>query len=120
MEPEFSDPDYLVLMLTPAHSKNDLLQLEDVLCQLPKKEAIFSPAPQLTQGEQILSVREAMLSLSETLPAEECLGRGLAVPTVGCPPAVPIVVCGEKITEPFLSVFSYYGITECCVVKNTI
>jgi arginine/lysine/ornithine decarboxylase len=120
MEPEFSDRDYLVLMLTPVLSKNDLLHLEDILCQLPQREAVSTPAPQLTQGEQILSVREAMLSLSETLPAEKCLGRIAAAPTVGCPPAVPIVVCGEKITASVLSGLAYYGITECCVVKNKI
>ena len=118
MEPEFADRDYLVLMLTPELDTAALRQLRDVLCRLPQKESLVSAAPQLTSGEQALSVRDAMLSPSETLPAEQCLGRILAVPTVGCPPAVPILVCGEKITESVLSCFSYYGITACCVVNN--
>ena len=73
-------------------------------------------APKFTQGRKKLSVREAMFALSETLPIEASLGRVLAVPTVGCPPAVPILVCGEEITEEAIACFAYYGITTCCVV----
>jgi len=32
-------------------------------------------------------------------------------------PAVPILVCGERITAHTLDCFEYYGITECCVTK---
>jgi arginine/lysine/ornithine decarboxylase len=59
-----------------------------------------------------------MLSYSEVLPIGECLGRILAVPTLGCPPAVPILVCGERIDESALRCFAYYGIDTCCVVKK--
>jgi len=85
---------------------------------LPKKAPIVSPAPRLIPGQQVLSVREAMLSDSEILPAQQCAGRILAVPTVGCPPAVPILVCGEKITPHTIACFRYYGISDCCVVKE--
>lgn len=118
MEPEFVDSDYLVLMLTPEIGRDGLQRIERVLCELPKKEAIPDNVPQFIPSEQILSVREAMLANSETLPVEQCQGRILAVPTVGCPPAVPILVCGEKITEYAISCFQYYGITHCCVVKD--
>ena len=117
-EPEFADPDYLVLMLTPEISAESLHQLEQILCRLPQKPAIVSPAPVFVPGQQALSVRDAMLSDSETLPIAQCLGRILAVPTVGCPPAVPILVCGERITAHAIACFSYYGIPHCCVVKS--
>lgn len=118
MEPEFADQGYLVLMLTPEITGDSLDQLEQVLCRLPSKEAIEAPAPQFIRCEPILSIREAMLSDSETLPVEQCLGRVLAVPSVGCPPAVPILVCGEMITEQAISGLSYYDITSCRVVKE--
>lgn len=117
MEPEFADPEYLVLMLTPENGDAALDRIGQVLSGLPQKEAIPEQAPQMVPGEQVLSVREAMLSDSEFLPAEECLGRILAVPTVGCPPAVPILMCGERITAHAVSCFQYYGISTCCVVK---
>ena len=93
-------------------------RLGQVFCQLPKREAIGDAAPKLVRGERVMSVRDAMLSESQTLPTEQCLGRVLAVSTVGCPPAVPILVCGERITEETLSCFSYYDIKSCCVVKE--
>ena len=119
IEPEFADQDYLVLMLTPEISQESLIQLEKVLLALPQKAPIVFPAPKLIPSQQILSVREAMLSDSEILPVQQCVGRVLAAPMVGCPPAVPILVCGEQITEQAVDRFCYYGICECCVVKQS-
>lgn len=117
MEPEFADRDHLVLMLTPEIPADALRQAAQVLCRLPKKESIPEPASAFLPSAQALSIREAMLSNSEILPVDQCLDRILAVPTVGCPPAVPILVCGERITEHAIACFRYYGISECCVVK---
>ena len=116
MEPEFADPDFLVLMLTPENA--DLQPLAQALCSVPKQSPICDPAPAFVMGQAAMSVRRALLSVGETLPAHACLGRILAVPTVGCPPAVPILVCGEVVTPHALSCLSYYGITHCCVVKE--
>jgi arginine/lysine/ornithine decarboxylase len=63
-------------------------------------------------------VREALLSPSEVLPVDECIGRIAAAATVGCPPAVPIVVSGEKIDESAAECFKYYGIETCAVIKK--
>jgi arginine/lysine/ornithine decarboxylase len=65
-----------------------------------------------------MSVREALLSPSEELPVHQCVGRVLAAATVGCPPAVPIVVSGERIDESAAECFRYYGIETCCVIKR--
>lgn len=116
IECEFADPDYLVLMLTPAITALDLERVGDVLTALPQRRPMMTSLPNIGRPERALSVREAMLSLSETIPAKESLGRILADATVGCPPAVPILVCGERIDENAISCFAYYGITHCAVV----
>ena len=118
IEAEFADRDYTVLMLTPEIGVNGLQQLEQALLYISPKVPIEEACPTFLKGERILSAREAMLSESETLPAKECLGRILAVPSIGCPPAVPVLVCGEKIDEQALACFEYYGIKTCCVVKK--
>ena len=64
-----------------------------------------------------MSVREAILSPAETLPVDQCVGRVLAMATVGCPPAVPIVVSGEVIDQTAVDCMRYYGIETCSVVK---
>ena len=63
-----------------------------------------------------MSVRQAMLASQETVDVENCIGRVLASPSVGCPPAVPIAVCGERIDRQIAELFRYYSITQCCVV----
>ena len=118
MEPEFADRDHFVLMLTPELPSGALEKIERAFCAIPKREADAAPTPVFLPGETVLSVREAMLSESEILPVACCAGRVLAAASVGCPPAVPIIVCGERITEHALRCFEYYGITECCVVKG--
>jgi len=118
VEPEFADPDYVVLLLSAQTDDDTLRQLETVLQSIEKKPPKTATCIPLQKPEKRLTIRQAMLAPSETLPAEACLGRILAMPTVGCPPAVPILVCGEEIDQHALSCFAYYGIESCSVVKE--
>ncbi len=113
---EFSDPDHLVLMFTPENTEAELRRLESFLLSLPRLPAMQDAPPPLPTPQPVLSPREALLSPFETLPAERCLGRILATPCVGCPPAVPIAVCGERLSAEALALFRYYGIEELDVV----
>jgi len=113
---EFADPDHLVLMLTPEIGDEGLALLKTALLALPKKQPITALPPALSLPERVLSPREAMLSPSEEIPAKESLGRILASPSLGCPPAVPIVVSGERITAEAVAAFAYYGTEGCRVV----
>jgi arginine/lysine/ornithine decarboxylase len=118
IECEFADPDYLVLMLTPENTEEDLARLQAALLGIPRKAPIEVPPAMPGRGEQVLSIREAMLSPSEEVCVEEAVGRILASPSVGCPPAVPLLVCGQRITAADLPRFRYYGIDRLRVVKN--
>ena len=55
----------------------------------------------------------------ETVRAEEALGRVCGAPTVGCPPAVPIAVSGERIGREALALFRQYGVEAVKVVQST-
>ena len=114
---EFADPDFLVLMLTPEIGSAGLALLEKALLSLPRRPALSEKAPDFCRPEKVMSIREASLSPSEIVPVSACAGRVLAAANVGCPPAVPIVVCGERIDEAALRCFAYYGIKDCAVVK---
>ena len=114
---EFFDPDYLVLMVTPQMTEADIKRLKDALLSLPKAVPIKKRPPQLSVAQKAMSVREAVLAEYEILPVEKCCGRILALTSVGCPPAVPILACGEQIDADALACFRYYGIVKCCVVK---
>ena len=114
---EFADPDYIVFMFAPENGAESLHQLKSALMALPRRNAIAETAPAFRNAEQLLSIREAALSPSEIIPACESEGRILAAATVGCPPAVPIVVCGERIDRHAIECFRYYGIENCIVIK---
>lgn len=114
---EFCDPDFLVLMPTPEIRGEDMARLEDALGSIAKKAPITTAPPVMTAKERVISPREAVLSECEAIDVNEAEGRVLADITVGCPPAVPIVVSGERIDENAIEVFKYYGITKCSVVK---
>ena len=58
------------------------------------------------------------MSPCETVAVEDSVGRVLAAASVGCPPAVPIVVCGEVIDENAVRCFRYYGIETVTVVEE--
>ena len=115
--PEFADPDYLVLMPTPEITSEELERLENVLVSLEKRERILTSAPNFSLPVRKLSPREAVLSDAERISVSDAVGRVLADITVGCPPAVPIVVSGEEISEDMVRVFEYYGIDHCSVIK---
>lgn len=118
IECEFADPDFLVMMVTPSITEAELDRMVEALCALPRRGEIAERSPALIKPERVLSVREALLSPSEVLPVDECIGRVLAAATVGCPPAVPIVVSGERIGADAVACFGYYGIGTCAVVKE--
>ena len=118
VECEFCDPDFVVLMPSPQMKKEHLEKLETTLLSIPKAPPVASSAPLFHIPKTALSPREASLSVWETLPRELCLGRILAAATVGCPPAVPIAVCGERLDKETLARFAYYGVETCTVVKE--
>ncbi len=113
---EFCDLDFITLMLTPENDDEDLALLEKALSSLPKKEKIISAMPKFTTPPQKISVRDAIFSKNKTVDVKSALGRICGVPTVSCPPAVPIVMCGEEITESVIECFEYYGIEKCSVI----
>jgi len=115
---EYSDPDFLVLMLTPESGRETLSALEKALLALPRKEALPEALLPFPTPRQILTPREALLSPCRDVPVRESLGKILAAPTVSCPPAVPVVVSGEEIGEDAIRVMAYYGITACRVVDG--
>lgn len=112
---EFSDPDYLVMMLTPEIGTVGLQRLTEALLTVERLPPIPELPPFPEKCQPVLSLRQATLCPSETLPVDACVGRILAEASVGCPPAVPILVCGERINETAISGFKYYGITHCRV-----
>ena len=111
IECEYADPRYLVLMFTPENPPQDYDRLREAITACCTARPLGSaPAEEDTAGNFAAlarelaengprcTIREAILAPQEVVPAEEALGRVCAMPTVSCPPAIPIVVSGEMVS----------------------
>lgn len=110
VECEYADRDFLVLMATPENAPEELAQAAAALGQCPGEAN--PPQLPLARGERACSIRQAAFAPRETVDAAHSLGRVCGLPTVGCPPAIPIAVSGERITPEALALFAYYGIEQ--------
>jgi len=115
---EFSDPDFLVMMLSPEFTDLELKRIEDALLSVEKKDPIKETPPPFKKLKKALSVREASFSPWESLNVSDCEGRILANDSSSCPPAVPIAVSGEIIDENAKKCFLYYNVKECKVIRT--
>lgn len=118
IEPEFYDNRFLVLMLTPQNDDDDFKLLNNAFAQLKPKNAIIEKSFKINLPVKKMSVRNAVFAESEIVDVDNSIGRICAAPTVSCPPAVPIAVSGEEITEEVAKLFKYYGTDEILVVKQ--
>lgn len=118
IEPEFSDPDYLVLMVSVMTDVSVFGRLERVFYGLEKRAEIRQTPPRLPGPEQKMPPQEALFSATERITADKAVGRVLADPCVSCPPAVPILMCGEVIDSAAAELFKYYGTDNLLVVKE--
>ncbi len=117
IEPEFADPDVVVLMLTPELGEQSVSKSENALRSIPRLAPITATVPTVTIPERVLTIRQAALSPSVTLPLSQCEGKILADLGFGCPPAVSPIVCGERLDKTAIATLSHYGVTHCRIVK---
>ena len=116
--PEFYDTDHVVLMVSPQNDPAELRRLEEVLAALPRRQAIRQGPPPMPRLEQAVTPHEAMLSPWEEVPLAACCGRISAAGALGCPPAVPVVLCGQRIDAAAVEVLRYYGFRRCAVLTE--
>ena len=118
VECEYADPDDLVLMVSPQNSPEDLEKVRTALAAAGQGSEAPQTPPQMARPRQAMGIRAALLAPAEEVPVAAAAGRVCAAPTVGCPPAVPVVVSGEEISPDAAAVFRYYGIETVRVVRE--
>ena len=117
IESEFSDNKYLVLMATPQNGECDIERLVAALSAIEHRAPITSTPPKYPKAEQAMSIRSAMLAPTETVCVEDAKGRICGTPAVSCPPAVPIIVSGERVTDEVIDLLQFYGTEYIKVIK---
>ena len=127
IECEYADPRYLVLMFTPDNPPQDFERLSAAVLRIAEELAGPVTLPEETAGDfaelerglhRRCTIRQAVFAPQEQLPAERAGGRTCAMPTVSCPPAIPIVVSGEQITPAAAAWMKRYHVEEVSVIRE--
>ena len=127
IECEYSDPRYVVLMFTPENPPQDFERLTAAVRSIAETIPGPIPVPEQTADgfralEQSLAahcaIRQAVFAPQEMIPAEQAAGRVCAIPTVSCPPAIPIVVSGEVVSPAAVELMKRYGIKTISVLRE--
>ena len=117
IECEYADAEHTVLMPSSETKVTDLQKLVATLGK--NKEPRRAPfTVSLPPAKVAMTVREAIFSPAEAVPAEAALGRICAAPTVSCPPAIPIAVSGEVIDAKRVELMKHYGTRNILVVAE--
>ena len=111
----YADRDFLVLMATPENANDDF---ERVAAALGLGSDVPPPVLPLAKAETVLSPREALFRPRERVNTEDAIGRVCTAPLVSCPPAIPVIVSGERVPPDALPLFQYYNIREVDVIKD--
>lgn len=114
-ECEYADRGHLVCMLTWQNTPEEVLRIPQALGRAPGRpqKRVLPPF----RGEAVLSIREAVFAKDEVIPVSSAVGRVCASPTASCPPAVPIVCAGERITREAAALLEAEGINTISVVR---
>ena len=127
IECEFADREHVVLMPSAETTEEEWKRLEEALRNADHSAArndrdgsLLPGVPPAFVPERVMSIREAMFSPRETLPVSKAIGRILADACVSCPPAVPVLTAGERITKEAAACMQYYGINRCDTVSVSV
>ena len=115
---EFSDPDFTVLMLTPENGEGEARKIIEAVSKIKRKAAIDVLPPKADKCEEVLSPMAALTAKKETVAVKDSVGRISADISVSCPPAVPIVISGERINESTKKALEYYAVRQIEVVAE--
>lgn len=116
IESEFHDEEFLVMMFSPEVRDVDYRRVKEAFEKLQARAAIKTTVPPVEKAEVCMSIREAMFSAHQMVDVQKAEGEISGSPTVSCPPAVPIVISGERITKNAIALFQHYGIEKIEIV----
>lgn len=116
-EPEYASEDGIILLLSSSNPERDYGVLLHALDHIPLTAHLIRPCGELPRPQAAMTLREALLSPGETLPVERSVGRIAAQVKCPCPPAIPVVMPGERIDPDGVRALKNFGVEHIKVVK---
>ena len=118
IECEYSDPDYVVLMITDLNGDNTLEYIKNVLLNISKKDKINRRRFVYHLPKKIMNTKQACMNDSYKILVQDANGMVMGYGDIICPPAISIVVPGERIDNEHIEIMKYYGYDYIYVLNN--
>ena len=115
---ELYDNDAVVLSFSANSKKADYDAVFRVFTNIVKKPNINNLQPIITINQKKLDVNKVIHLETEYVLVENSKNRIYAELNVHCPPAVPIIIPGEIISNEVIEAFKYYGVKTVKVIKE--
>lgn len=120
IEPEFCDQNYVVLIPTAFNTKQDWERLKKAILNINScsKDSDLDGKNKFEKLPEIcVSLREAIMSEKIKVSISNAKNRIAGDIVCPCPPGIPIVMPGEKISDYEIWALKQYGINEIYVLK---
>ena len=118
IEPEYTDPDLVVLMTTPFNTEEDFARLESAMADIPRREGTDLSFDGIPEAVVRLPIRQAAFSLQHEISVDQAEGRICGMTVTSCQPSVPIAVSGEEITAEIIDILKRYGVYKISVLGD--
>lgn len=110
---EMADVQRVVLILSCMDAQSDILQLKDILMDIPPCAAALPALPDMRSlPEKALDLRPAVMAPCEAVPLEKAEGRIAAASAGLYPPGIPLVCPGERFSPEVLALLRRAGTQE--------
>lgn len=116
-ECEMGGERYTVLLFSVVQPAADMVRTAEIIRKIPRREPIAPRSIPVIRAERVMSPREAMFAPTELTPIELSAGRICADIKSPCPPCVPVVMPGERITGETAAIMKSYGIDALKTVR---
>ena len=117
VECEMGGERYTVLLFSAVQPAADIVRVAEAIRAVPRNAPIQPRDIPVLISEAVMTPREAYFSTSELTPAGQSAGKICAGIQSPCPPCVPIVMPGERITAQTAELMLRYGIEYVKTVK---
>lgn len=117
VEPEFADYAHLVTIPCAFHTEGDFDRLRRALQTMPNPGWTARKDSLLVRPSAAAAPGEVFGLPAEMMPTAQAKGRISAGVHMPCPPAVPILMPGERIDEAVVEMLINYEISNIKVVK---
>ncbi len=119
IESEFCDNTFTVFMFTTQNDSSEFKKLLLAFKSIEQKKQIGQNLVfEREKSHFAMSPREALLSRCKRVEVENAIGKICADVCFSCPPALPIVVSGEVISENIVKKLKYYNVTHIDIIEE--